>query len=292
MNGSERQISLPHGRRLGIAGYGDPQGRPAFYFHGWPGSRLEARLMDAVAREFRAQVVAVDRPGYGLSDFQPGRTMLDWPNDIVELANALKLDEFAVLGVSGGGPYALACAAKIPDRLSATTIICGLGPMHAANATKGMMRQNRFLLLLARKAHWLARPLLTVFIRVIRRNPQLFMPPRLLTGMSESDKAALRRPEFRQTLFTSTMEAFRQGTRGAAWDGRLYAHPWPFQLQDIAREIFLWHGERDVFVPVLMGRHQAKALPRCDATFFPDEGHLSLPLNRMREILSAMMAET
>jgi len=289
---ADRQFNLHNGRLLGVAEYGAPQGRPVFYFHGWPGSRLEARVMDSVAREFRARIIALDRPGHGRSDFQVGRRIVDWPQDVCELADALKLDQFAVLGVSGGGPYALVCAAKIPNRLSTTTIVCGLGPLDAPDATKGMMRHNRFLLLLARRAPWLARPLLAVFIRAIRRNPQLFLSPRLLNDMPESDKTALRHAEFRQTLFTSTMEAFRHGTAGPFRDGQLYARAWGFQLQDITREIFLWHGEEDVFVPVSMGRYQAKALLHCHATFFSNEGHLSLPLNRVREILARAMAGT
>ncbi|MBI3851438.1 MAG: alpha/beta hydrolase [Verrucomicrobia bacterium] len=291
MKVNERQITLTDGRQLGFAEYGDAQGRPVYYFHGWPGSRLEAHAMGPIASELGVRIIAVDRPGYGLSEFQPHRRIFDWPEDVVQLADSLKLDRFGVIGVSGGGPYALVCAARIPNRLNTATIVCGLGPLDAPEATRGMMRHNRFLLSLGRRAPWLARWLLGCAIWVVRHNPQLYLSPRLLTELPEPDRAALRYGEFRHMLFASTMEAFRQGTRGPFHDGRLYAQPWGFQLADITREILLWHGEQDVFVPVALGSHQAQLLPRCRARFLPDEGHLSLPLNHIREILALAIGD-
>src|SRR4051794_20731127 len=123
-----RQLRLSDGRRLAYCEYGSPAGKPVLYFHGWPGSRLEAKLADPVAKKFNAKIIAIDRPGFGMSDFKPNRTLLDWPLDVCELADALGLDRFAVVGVSGGGPYALACARRIPERLTSVAVICGVGP--------------------------------------------------------------------------------------------------------------------------------------------------------------------
>src|SRR6266536_1812907 len=108
---------------LAYTHYGDPNGQPVMYFHGWPGSRLEAELVSGEARTAGALVIAVDRPGMGGSDFQRGRRLLDWADDVVALADALQLERFAVLGVSGGGPYALACAHAIPQRVSAAATV-------------------------------------------------------------------------------------------------------------------------------------------------------------------------
>jgi len=102
---TDKTVRLPDGRSLGYAVCGDPEGRPIFQFHGWPGSRLQARFLDEEATKAGIRVIGLDRPGIGLSDFQPGRQILDWPNDVVALADAMKIDRFAVLGISGGGPY-------------------------------------------------------------------------------------------------------------------------------------------------------------------------------------------
>lgn len=147
---TEQVIRLADGRKLGYAEYGDPAGKPLMYFHGLPGSRLEAKLTEPTASRVKARVIGVDRPGYGLSDFKPQRALADWPNDVSELANALGLDRFAVLGVSGGGPYALACARKIPARLSAVGVVGGLGPVYQWWAVRDMRWVSRLGFSLAR----------------------------------------------------------------------------------------------------------------------------------------------
>lgn len=126
---SSATVILPDGRTLGYAQYGLLTGPAIFYLHGLPGSRLEGALFDAPAITPRARIISVDRPGYGLSSPQPDRTILDHAKDIDDLSKHLKLDSYAVLCISGGGPYGLACAATLPaDRLKAVLIICGLGP--------------------------------------------------------------------------------------------------------------------------------------------------------------------
>ncbi len=117
-----RTIRLRDGGRLGYAEWGDTDGRPLLYFHGWPGARVEGRLGAEVARAKGIRFIALDRPGMGLSDYQPRRTFVDWPIDVAELAAALGLDRFAVLGISGGGPYAAACAWKLSERLTGAGI--------------------------------------------------------------------------------------------------------------------------------------------------------------------------
>jgi pimeloyl-ACP methyl ester carboxylesterase len=118
-------ITFRDGRTLAYAEYGDPDGKLVFYFHGTPGSRLEHHSDDAIARERGARIITADRPGYGHSDFQPHRTFLDWPDDVVQLADALEIERFAVCGWSGGTPHAAACAYKIPDRLTNVCLFSG-----------------------------------------------------------------------------------------------------------------------------------------------------------------------
>ncbi len=129
-------ITLADGRRLAYAEYGNRKGSPVIYCHGFPGSRLEAALMDASAKQLGLHVIAPDRPGYGQSDFQPGRRLSDWPTDIAALLDTLSVPRCSVLAISGGGPYALACAEHLADRIDNVSIVCGLGPADKPGATR------------------------------------------------------------------------------------------------------------------------------------------------------------
>src|SRR5262249_939959 len=131
-------LTLRDGRRLGYAQYGQPGGEPIVFFHGHPGSRLEASLAHEAAAAAGLPVNALDRPGYGLSDFQPGRGITDWPADVAEAADALGIDTFSVAGGSGGGPYALACAWRLPSRVVRAAVISGVGPFQVPGITAGM----------------------------------------------------------------------------------------------------------------------------------------------------------
>ena len=279
-------LRLRDGRLLGYAEYGDPEGKPAFFFHGMPGSRLEGRFGHDAAKKLGIRVVAIDRPGYGLSDFKPRRTFVDWPDDVVELADALKIDRFSVAGVSGGGPYVAACALKIPQRLTAAGIISGVGPFDVPGATEGMSRQNRLIFGMARRLPWLVSLPYWLMAQGARRFPDR-VTSLMLRSLPEPDKAVLARPEIRALFIEDTAEAFRSGGRGAAWESVLYARPWGFRLEDITMEVHLWQGEEDVNVPPSMGRYQAEAIPNCRPTFYPGEGHL-LIVDRMEEILAAL----
>src|SRR3546814_1265419 len=121
---ANRTCPLPGARKLGYAEGGDREGAPVFYFHGFPGSRLEATLLPAHG----LRLIGVDRPGYGLSSPKPWRKLADWPKDIAVLADFLKLVRYGVVGVSGGGPYASSVAHGLGKRVNALALICGLGP--------------------------------------------------------------------------------------------------------------------------------------------------------------------
>lgn len=126
-------ITLSDGRRLYYAEHGDSKGKPLFFFHGWPGSRLRSSFYDSIAKKLHIRIISPDRPGYGLSDYQENRTLLDYPDDIVELADALRIKKFAVVGVSGGGPYTAVCAYKIPERITKAGIVVGAAPMYMSD---------------------------------------------------------------------------------------------------------------------------------------------------------------
>jgi pimeloyl-ACP methyl ester carboxylesterase len=284
-------LTLQNGRRLAYAEYGDLQGKPLFFFHGMPGSRLEGELAATSAKKLGVRVIATDRPGYGLSDFQPRRTFLDWPPDVVALADALAIDRFAVAGVSGGGPYVAACALKIPERLTAAGIIAGVSRFDVPDATVGMSRQNRFLFGLARRIPWLARPPMALMGFAARHFTDRFMST-MVRSLPAPDQAALADPQMQAIFKKDSVEAFRSGSRGAAWELVMYARPWGFRLEEITMPVYLWQGELDKNVPPSMGRYQAHAIPNCRATFYPGEGHISLVVNHVEEIHGALMSQS
>ncbi|TMB73516.1 MAG: alpha/beta hydrolase [Deltaproteobacteria bacterium] len=287
MKGGET-LRLEDGRLLGYAVYGDPEGWPIFYFHGFPGSRLEAQLADRVAARMGIRLIALDRPGFGLSDFKPRRTIFEWPDDVVKIADALGINRFATIGVSGGGPYAAACALKIPQRLTAVAIVCGLGPLDTPNGTDRMIRTNHLIFFLGRRLPWLAKISLWRIAYQVRRNPEGTLR-RMIVALPDPDKAVLARPEVKTAMKDNVVEAFRGGSRGAACELLLYTRPWGFLLQDIATRVNLWHGEQDVSVPPTMGQYQARTIPNCRAIFYPGEGHFSLVINHMEEVLSGLL---
>jgi pimeloyl-ACP methyl ester carboxylesterase len=271
-------------RRLGYAEYGKLDAEPGFYFHGHPGSRLEAQFADGAAAEAGVRIIALDRPGYGLSDFQPDRTILDWPRDVEEVADGLGLERFAVLGSSGGGPYALACAHEIPERVTKAGVVSGVGPYEAPGATDGMRWQNRVGFQLGARFPLVAGLIMWSMERQLERNPERTLDA-VAQAMSPVDAEIARRPEVRDLLGAVIAEAFRQGSRGAAHDVVLLGRPWGFRLDGIEPAVFLWQGEADVLVPPAMGRHLAAQIPNCDATFLPEDGHLLF--GHMREIVRA-----
>ena len=282
-----QRILLGDGRRLGFAEYGDPRGTPILYFHGWPSSRLEARAMRGVIAEMGLRIIAPDRPGYGLSDFKPERAMVDWTEDVAALADHMDLRRFAVLGISGGGPYAAACAATLSERLTSVLLVCSMGPTDTPEATEGMVPLNRWLLAFARNTPWLAQRAAGFCLRTLWGTGDQVIPEQIESCLPESDQQTLSDPELRSLLTESSREGLRPGVDGAAWDGFLFSRPWDFDLQQIRMPVHLWHGEQDVVVPASMGHFLAKNIPGCVARFYPEDGHFSLPFSRMREILSA-----
>ncbi len=283
-----KTLRLEDGRSLGYAIYGDAEGQAVFYFHGFPGSRLEAQLADPVAARLGIRLIAVDRPGFGLSDLKPRRAIFDWPEDVTEIADALRINRFAIIGVSGGAPYVAACAVRIPERLTAAAIVSGLGPLDAPKGSDPIIRNNHLIFFLGRRLPWLARILLWRMAYQVRRNPESVLG-RIMSTLPDADKAVLARPQVRAVITDNIVEAFRRGSSGPAYELLLYSRPWGFLLNDITLPVDLWHGEEDRSVPPIMGKYQASAIPHCRAIFCPGEGHFSLAINHMEEILSRMI---
>ncbi len=288
-NTSNNVISLRDGRTLGYAEYGDPNGKPVFFFHGLPGSRLQRHPDESIAINLGARIITVDRPGYGLSDFQQGRTLLDWPGDVTQLADSLYIDKFAAIGLSGGGPYLLSCAYKMPERITTATVISGMGPLDDADALKSMLPAARLGLRIAPKIPWgFVRLALDPIAKLISRNP-LGAKKMVPSSAPDSDKKAFARRDIQEVDRQDLNEAYRNGAQAALWEVVLLASPWGFSLQEIKKKIFLWHGEEDTTVPLQIGKYVARSLQECQSTFYPDEGH-TLIYNYWRDILAVALA--
>jgi len=278
-----KQIQLQDKRLLAYAEYGDPQGKPVMLFHGTPGSRLFRHPDESIALSVGARVIVPDRPGFGLSDFRARRCLLDWPDDVVQLADALGIDSFAVAGISGGGPYAIACALRIPHRLTRAALISSMAPLSFPASTDGMMWRNRLLFRLSQNSQMLTRLSWWIMSLAYRQNPQSFF--RFETGLSsQSERDVTNRPEVESILVRDYGEALRTGIDGVAWETIMLAQPWGFRLEDVAIETHLWHGEEDARTPVAMGRYLAANIPNCRAAFLSSEGH-EVFYNHWREIL-------
>lgn len=288
MDREAQQLKLPDRRNLGYGEFGALNGLPVLYNHGFPASRLEARLVEEEAASLGLRLIAVDRPGFGLSTPQPGRGLLDWPGDIITLADHLGLERFAMLGVSGGGPATLACAVELADRLSAVTIVCGLGPVAEPRLRQGMPWPARFSFGLAHRVPFVAGILFGRLIGpLLKRTPELTLW--LLTiAAPAADRRFLERPAIRRRFSDSLREAFRQGGRGAASELILLARTWPFQLARIEIPLELWHGRKDATVPFGHAEHLASRLAAVTCRYFTDEGHFSLPLDHAGAILESL----
>lgn len=286
MPDTAQTIALKDGRTLGFAEYGEPCGKPVLYFHGHPGARIEWPALgdDEAAKELGLRIIAVDRPGHGLSSIQPGRRIADWSSDVSELADQLGIEQFGVLGLSGGGPYALACAHGIPGQLTATAVVSGMGPPEAPGAADGMSWTY------PGKGDLLRKLLMKLSEIGLRKQPERFMA-QTAEAFHGPDKALLdAEPSIKQGIASAFAEAFREGVRGPHYEAGLYSRPWGFELRDIQAEIHLWHGEEDENVLPSVAKYVVDSLPACQATFLENEGHISIARRCARDYLSIFLA--
>lgn len=296
-------LVLPDGRTLGWSEYGSPSGTPILYHHGLPGSRLEAAAWHTPAASLGARIIAIDRPGIGLSSPHPSRTVLSWAQDIQHLTQHLGLKSYAAMGISGGGPYALACAAGLPaTQLKCVSVICGLGPPDMSMWKADWM-------------HWLGFPYgwryapvwlnewffrLDAFGRMElsdeERLEKMLDPSRLAKIRNQKDRRILGDREVLGLGLRASREANRQGFGGIAQDGRVMCSEWGFRIEDIRRDlpVLLWYGKEDTFVPpnhgveiaARLGGTEGKAVLRLE-----DDTHYSISHDWRREQLEAILVE-
>jgi pimeloyl-ACP methyl ester carboxylesterase len=235
-------------------------------------------------------VVALDRPGYGLTSLRSDPTLAGWTQDVVALADHLEIERFSVIGVSGGAPCALACAHALPRRVTGVALVAGLGPVYETPIRRDMNW-------LAQTSFYLAAKMPSLFtaavgqpiVQLSRWRPDLLI--RLLAGLNGGpDKRILLDPAVFPAFTISIQECFRQGVVGSLQDLRLFRQPWGFRLADVAQRVHVWHGTRDRVVPLSHSRYYQTQLPNADLAIVAEEGHFSLPLKRMHDILETAIA--
>lgn len=277
---------LPDGRDLGWLELGDPADAPVFAFHGTPGSRLQLEIDDAPIRAAGLRLLCPDRPGYGLSTFQPGRRLVDWPTDVAFLADHLGIDRFAVMGISGGGPHSAVCAALLGGRVSSAVIVSGVGPLADPRAVEGMMRSNQIFAALARRRSRVLRVALKLQVDAGRRWPDRALDL-MIKQLPPPDVAVLSRPEVRELFARDFVRSSRTTGAAAVQDFELFATDWGFDLGAIEVPVHIWQGDADRNVPPHHARLLHEAIPGSVLHEFAGEGHL-LAFDHLEEISATL----
>ncbi len=289
----ERQtqhVTLSNGRSLCYATYGAENGTPLLYFHGWPSSRLQAHSIDALGKEMNITVYAPDRPGMGQSEHIEGRVLQDWPSLVNEFLDVLHLPSAHLMGVSGGGPYALATACALNERILSTAIVCGAPPLAEIEDRSEMIWPYRALLQ--------ARPMIPAILkqaipltRWIASKKYSEAPLSwFVNTLSIKDQDVLKGNDADIFALYSFREALINGAPGLLQDADAYTNRWDLDYTQITKPVHFWHGTADQNIPFKMAQHLAAQIPQAIPHWVEDEGHYSLPIHHSRSILAHMVA--
>ena len=280
-------IQLANGRKLSYQVFGLPNGWPVFYFHGTPSSSSEAQLFtDEFLINNQIRLIAIDRPGIGMSDFQKNRTFSNWAKDVEEVANNLGIDKFSVLGFSGGGPYVAACTAFIPERLASALIVSGAWQMNAKEAQQHIYERVR------------------LFWKVAAKAP--FLLPYILKGM-QTEKEEITEEDVENWKHKATEVDFNflnennrighlkraimfalSNIKGTTWDVKMYVRKWDFNPEKISFPITILHGLQDRNVPVALVEKMGAIIPNSTLKLYDNEGHYSILGNQLQDVIYAV----
>jgi pimeloyl-ACP methyl ester carboxylesterase len=285
-------ITTNNGRRLSVQAFGDPDGIPVFLLHGTPGSRLGPRPRGPVLHRLGVRLIAFDRPGYGRSDRLAGRRVADVAADVAAIADAFRLDRFAVVGRSGGGPHALACAALLPDRASRVAVLVGLAPRGADGLDwfDGMASSNVIDFTAAVAGHEPLSARLLPAAESIREDPARLIAS-LQTELPEPDRRVVADSGIRSMLLSTYEEALRSSAYGWIDDVMAFCAPWGFDPATIAVPVLIWHGESDVFSPVGHAHWLAERIPSATVVIQAGAAHFGA-LDVMPDILRWLAAKS
>lgn len=268
---TDGMLELSDGRWLGYCDWGRRDAPVVFYCHGFPSSRREFEILEPLVdgAGVEVRVIAFDRPGYGLSTPKPNRTLLDWPSDVAEAADQLGVARFAVVGVSGGGPFALACGHRLRARVTSVSVVAGMAPVEASGMRQasGIAGPSRYRPL--RRLQFGAAAL------AFRKGKDARFIDQSISTMCAADQEALGRPQMRDWFARTLGESFEQGGRSAALEAGLFRAPWGFDPAEITVDTCFWHGGADETVPASAGRWLADRVSSSRFHLWPQHGHFT-----------------
>ncbi len=274
-------MNLADGRQLAFAEYGDPDGFPVFFVHGFPSSRLQAADFHIQAQTKHCRFLGVDRPGMGLSSVNQRHSLLSWAQDVRELADHLGVQQFSLLAHSGGAPFALACAYMLPKRVLRMALVAGIAPTTIPESKVGINPLLRVLMALARNNP----PVCRMFLQLL---PHLFLKPsffkKIIQILPAADRSICQKPEQMHRLIMTATEAFKSGVEGAAAECQLLLNTWGFDLENIHTPIKVWHGRLDSVLPISHAKIYEHLLPEVQCKIFDNEAHLSALYHHVDEI--------
>ncbi|MFJ3668854.1 alpha/beta fold hydrolase [Streptomyces sp. NPDC090106] len=268
------------GRELVFDSWGDPQGHPVFLLHGTPGSREGPRPLSGVLYRLGIHLIAYDRPGYGGSTRRRGRRVVDAVEDVEAIAKALDLDEFSVVGRSGGGPHALACAARLPGMVRSAGVLVSLAPWDAEGLDwfEGMTPSNIREYSNARDHPEELQSTLVRNADAMRADPMSLLAD-LDSEMSEFDRPVMADAGIRRMLhrnFEGAIENTKDGTAdGWIDDAVALSSEWGFDPQEITVPTLLWHGEKDEFSPVEHFNWLSRRIKHATVVLQPSAAHFA-----------------
>jgi pimeloyl-ACP methyl ester carboxylesterase len=280
--GIEGKVRLRDGRSLAFLDRGEPSGRPLLYFHGIPGSRLDAWGGSELVARTGVRLIGVDRPGFGNSDPSPGRTLLDWPDDVSQMADALGIKQFGVVGFSAGGPYALACGYRMPERVSTVIILAGLSPLDGPEGL-GILGDVARMWRLAQRRPWVMTRMFALQGFFARHLPPVARRISV-SGLTPADLEVVERPEVATRLLKAVGEMTRQGGRGATQDMQVLLSAWGFRPDEMRVPVRVWEGDQDSLLRSSFGDAHGSSGADCTVTRCPGAGHFLLE-DRMAEVL-------
>ena len=278
------------GRRIGFAEYGRADGRPVFWFHGTPGGRRQIAPSTRVAAcEMGVRLIALERPGIGESTPYLYANVAGWADDVTTIADRLGIGRYACVGLSGGGAYVLACAARAPGRMVAGAVLGGVAPTRGPDAVAGgaLGLARRFAPLLERSRGLLARSLFVAVRVATPLRSQIF--DAYMAISPEGDKRVFRRPEMKAMFIDDIVSGSRSQAQAPVLDAVLFTRDWGFSLRDITVPIRFWHGDADNLVPLAHARHVAELVADAELRVRPGESHLGA-LDAGEEIFAELLS--
>jgi pimeloyl-ACP methyl ester carboxylesterase len=271
---------------LGYAELGDPSGMPVFYFHGVPGVRVAFVGTAANYSKAGIRLITLDRPGNGISNRKPGWSLLDWPEDIAQLAGELGLGRFGIIAESGGGPFGLACAYRLADSLTSVVISSGAGPMDGPGTRHGIKPLNRLVMEMLPKKR-LASLLLATLGALYLRWPDFTVDSLLCHDSPSADRELLALEDMRASTRRMLAYATGNGVGGLVDELALLVTPWGFDPREIPIGIRFWHGDVDNTIPLHQAQYLSSVIGGSSLVVCPGEGHLVMA-RHLPEILEAV----